>query len=53
MPTRRADLSDTLLRGTTVPVRQVLERSLEGRELSRGDAEILLGAEGYERSRRL
>ena len=46
MPTRRADLSDTLLRGTTVPVRQVLERSLEGRELSRGDAEILLGAEG-------
>ena len=46
MPTRRADLSDTLLRGTTAPVREVLERSLEGRELARGDAEVLLGAEG-------
>ncbi len=46
MPAPRADLSDTLLRGTTAPVRAVLERSLEGRELSRTDAEILLGAQG-------
>ena len=39
-------LSDTLLRGTTAPVRAVLERSLDGRELSRADAETLLGAQG-------
>jgi FO synthase len=34
------------LRGTTAPVRAVLERSLEGRELARADAEVLLGAQG-------
>ncbi len=46
MPTPRAGLSDTLLRGTSAPVRAVLERSLEGRELGRADVEILLGASG-------
>ncbi len=46
MSAPRASLSDTLLRGTSAPVREVLERSLEGRELSRADAEVLLGASG-------
>ena len=46
MSAPRASLSDTLLRGTTAPVRAVLERSLEGRELSRADAELLLGTQG-------
>ena len=39
-------LSDTVLRGTSAPVRAVLERALEGRELARADAEVLLGALG-------
>jgi len=39
-------LSDTVLRGTSAPVRAVLERALEGRELARADAEQHLGALG-------
>ena len=46
MSAPRPSLIDTLLRGTTAPVRDVLERSLEGRELSRADALVLLGASG-------
>jgi len=46
MTVPRASLSDTLLRGTSSPVRAVLERSLEGRELARADVEVLLGASG-------
>ena len=40
------DLGDHLLRGTTPTVRRVLEKSIEGRELSHGDALVLLGASG-------
>ena len=39
-------LSDVLLRGTSEPIRAVLEKSLEGRELDRDDALVLLGAQG-------
>ena len=39
-------LSDTVLRGTSAPVRAALERALAGRELARADAEVLLGALG-------
>ncbi len=46
MSAPRANLSDTLLRGTSTAVRDVLERSLEGRELARADVEVLLGASG-------
>ncbi len=46
MSTPRQPLTETILRGTSAPVRAVLERSLEGRELGRADAEILLGALG-------
>jgi len=41
-----ANLADSLLRGTSAPVRAALERSLEGRELAREDAEVLLEANG-------
>ena len=40
------NLSDILLRDTSAPVRSVLEKSLEGRELERDDAIVLLGASG-------
>jgi FO synthase len=46
MSTPRHPLTDTILRGTSAPVRAALERSLEGRELTRADAEVLLGALG-------
>ena len=46
MSSPQAQLADHLLRDTTAPVRAVLERSLEGRELSRDDALVLLGVEG-------
>ncbi len=39
-------LIDALLAGTSRPVRVALEKSLEGRELDRDDAVVLLGAEG-------
>ncbi len=39
-------LSDVLLRDTGAPVRSALEKSLEGRELERDDALVLLGASG-------
>ena len=39
-------LSEVLLRDTSAPVRSVLEKSLEGRELERDDALVLLGAAG-------
>jgi FO synthase len=39
-------LSDRLLVATSAPVRSVLERALEGRELSSRDAETLLSARG-------
>ena len=39
-------LGDRLLRGTTPAVRRVLEKSIEGRELSQSDALVLLGATG-------
>jgi FO synthase len=41
-----AHLANHLLRDTTAPVRAALEKSLEGRELSRQDALVLLGAGG-------
>ena len=41
MPTRRADLSDTLLRGTTAPVRQVLEHDRLARSRSGDDQTTL------------
>ncbi len=40
------NLADRILRGTGTPVRDVLERALEGRELTREDAVVLLGAQG-------
>ncbi|MCH6562236.1 MAG: 5-amino-6-(D-ribitylamino)uracil--L-tyrosine 4-hydroxyphenyl transferase CofH [Myxococcales bacterium] len=40
------NLADPILRGTGTPVRDVLERALEGRELTRADAVVLLGAQG-------
>ncbi len=46
MSASNAHLADYLLRDTTAPVRAALERSLEGRELSRADLLDLLGAEG-------
>jgi FO synthase len=42
----KLDLAERLLRGTTAPLRSTLERSLEGRELSRAEARVLLGALG-------
>ncbi len=39
-------LSEVLLRDTSAPVRSVLEKSLEGHELERDDALVLLGASG-------
>ncbi len=39
-------LSDVLLRGTSEPIRAVLDKSLEGRELDPDDAIALLGAQG-------
>jgi FO synthase len=39
-------LSERLLAGSSAPVRAALEKSLEGRELSRDDAALLLGATG-------
>ena len=39
-------LSEVLLRDTSAPVRSVLEKSLESRELERDDALVLLGASG-------
>ncbi len=40
------NFSDALQRATSEPVRAVLEKSLEGRELDRDDAVVLLRAEG-------
>ncbi len=40
------NLADRILRGTSAPVRDALERALEGRELTRDDAVVLLGAQG-------
>ena len=39
-------LPERLLAGSSAPVRAALEKSLEGRELSRDDAALLLGATG-------
>ncbi len=41
----KIDLAERLLRGTTTPLRAVLEKSLEGQELSRADARVMLGAQ--------
>ncbi len=44
--TATVNLAEQLLRGSTPPVRRVLEGALEGRELSHEDALILLVADG-------
>jgi FO synthase len=46
MDGHRRNLAEELLRGTGEPVRRVLESALEGSELSREDAVILLNAQG-------
>ena len=46
MQAPQTNLADRILRGTGTPVRDVLERALEGRELTREDAVVLLGAQG-------
>ena len=40
------NLTDRILRGTSAPVRDALERALEARELTRADAVALLRAQG-------
>jgi FO synthase len=42
----KLDLAERLLRGTTAPLRSVLEKSLAGQELSQADARVLLGVLG-------
>ncbi len=46
MQSPHMNLADRILRGTGTAVRDVLERALEGRELTREDAVVLLGAQG-------
>ena len=46
MSAPQAHLADHILRDTSAPVRAVLEKSLEGRELESADAIVLLGATG-------
>ena len=46
MQAPQVKLAETLLRGTSAALRRILEASLEGRELTRGDAVTLLQAQG-------
>ena len=46
MSAPQAHLADYILRDTSAPLRAVLEKALEGRELGHDDALVLLGAQG-------
>ncbi len=46
MPTPPVNLAHHILRGTSAPLRRVLDTALEGRELTRDDAVTLLNARG-------
>jgi FO synthase len=46
MAAPNAHLADVLLRDTSAPVRAALEKSIEARELDKGDAQTLLEASG-------